>query len=796
MANKKSVGTNFDPYLVGLQFTSDGGSPLFTMGNFQITSNLTPPPARTFQLGTFSDPITLEKMGTNLENAVQLVNDNLGVFLNLNSENLLNYTLFGSFTEFVRVTLEQIQLLWPGSIFVYYSYGSITGNTADNILYDSASDTTTFRCSTNFFYNKYGINYLSNSVSFTGTSIQSSLKNLSISYLDYTLFINNISYEILEFTPATNLLNDFCFFKVKGNPFNGQLIVTESFHIKPTELYLEKFFSSIDDFSRFLLNRNTLPIYTSTIFYEEENDSYQILQKAQNFSWPVTDGYNLDKDTGDFLIYQSKLLEIVGNYDEYRTDLMRRVLVTTSVSYFESNPANSINGTVVNTSDKIDKLLNITGRQFDEVKKWIDGISYAQTVSYDKQGNTPDAYIKDFARYLGWDLLSPMDENELLQNFIPNQSQYSGMSVGYTPAEAEVEFWRRLILNSGFLWKSKGTRKPIEFLFEFINTPPSLVNFNEYIYQAKNKLNITAFKNILKYILNDTDISPYNVDEEGFPKIPIETLDMYFQKAGEWYRETAGPGSQVDYYGGNNPHIGPYDGGQEYINQFRCLLDVFSGQTIKITEEFFEFTNLFKNYYEGTVDGYVGNIYLETVTPNNDPMNCIIVSGTVINNPSKDPEYSICGCAIPSGSSQVIIINVKKNPIGKVTCSGTTNDGKPVVDGLAPCQSCIAYQLVGTNPFISYQCGQMSTYMVPIECCQSMDTAYNFTWIESNNNSGLGICYYTDPCSSTLQFLGQNGGYMLWFDTVTLSSTSIVPEHCCLYHGGVYDFNTQKCKSP
>jgi hypothetical protein len=31
---------NFSPDLVGLQLTSDGGTPLFSMGNFSITTNM------------------------------------------------------------------------------------------------------------------------------------------------------------------------------------------------------------------------------------------------------------------------------------------------------------------------------------------------------------------------------------------------------------------------------------------------------------------------------------------------------------------------------------------------------------------------------------------------------------------------------------------------------------------------------------------------------------------------------------------------------------------------------------
>lgn len=790
---KKVVGNNFDPYLVGLQFTSDGGSPLFTVGNFQITTNLSSPPKRNFQLGSFSDPLTLENLGSNLNEAYQLVNDNLNVFLNLDTQNLLNFTLFGSFTEFVNVTLNQVYYNWPASIYVYYSYGSVFGNTFSNYVYNSLTDTATFQVSTNFFYNYYGINFLQNAVSFSATSLPSSIRNLATFYAEYVIYVNNTSYRIIGFTGSNTITNGICYFTVQGDPFNGAPSGTISYHIRPNDAYLDRFFSNIDDFTRFLLNRNSVPQYTCTIFYEEITEDNFRLQRSKTLTWPVSDGYNLDRNTGDFLIYKSELLEIAENYDNYKTDLMRRVLVTESISYSELNPKKEVYYPL-NTTDKIEKLLHIYGREFDEVRKYIDGISYASTVSYNKQGNTPDALIKDFAYYLGWDILSPMDENQLLANFTPTQSVYSGMTVGYTPAEAEVEFWRRLVLNSAFLWKSKGTRKGIEFLFDFINTPPALVNFNEYIYQAKSRLDVNKFKQILQYLYGNTNIDSFNVDEDGFPRVPVDTLQMYFQKGGGWYRETAGANSQIDYYEGNNPHIGPYDGGQEYINRFRCLLDSFSGQTIKITDEHVEFTNLFANYYQGNIDNYTGDVYVDPVDQNNNPTNCIIITGSVITNPSTTPEYSVCGCIIPSAITQAIVINVKKNPYVEVSCSGDTDlSVQTVLSDLQSCSPCKATGLNSGLNTVIYDCGGLPTQSVPIECCQSVANKINFTWIETNNTE-LGLCYYDDPCSNLLYL-----GNYIWVDSTNPPAvvvTSTVPKNCCLYRGGVYNELTGICEAP
>jgi hypothetical protein len=54
---------------------------------------------------------------------------------------------------------------------------------------------------------------------------------------------------------------------------------------------------------------------------------------------------------------------------------------------------------------------------FDEVKKYIDSIKLAHTVTYDKQGNSPDQTIKYLASALGWDLTNSIVENDLMKLF-------------------------------------------------------------------------------------------------------------------------------------------------------------------------------------------------------------------------------------------------------------------------------------------------------------------------------------------------------------------------------------------
>ena len=113
-----------------------------------------------------------------------------------------------------------------------------------------------------------------------------------------------------------------------------------------------------------------------------------------------------------------------------------------------------------------------------------------------------------------------------------------------------------------------------------IGAPESLVNFNEYIVMVDKPLDIEEIKKLLYIYTGEVDLTNVPYDSNGYPLPPIDgnlvinnfidpttgeivengITDMYFQKAGGWYRDTYGNNS-VTVLNGNNPHVGPYDGG-------------------------------------------------------------------------------------------------------------------------------------------------------------------------------------------------------------------------------------------
>lgn len=660
---------NYNPDLVGLQLTSAGGTPLFTMGNFNITTNLDPKTDKSFITRQFSDFVTLEGLNLSVSQTETLLNNNATVFLNIDKSKLSYYAKFGSLTEFIRVALENIIINWPASIFMQpiatTSIGEqLVGNTYENYVYDELTNTATFRIPTNFINNPYNINYLTNG-DISGTFNESnSLRNMVINFNSYAVLNNSTEYDVIGFTGSTSTTNDYIYFKVKDNPFTGSSN-TISYHIKPKAIVCDDFFNGLDEFEYYLLNRMSYPIYTATFRYPLRTDFGVLLYTESTLTWPTTDGYNLDYDTSAYDDYATQLFNLSNDSDLVNSNLMTRFLVSESITGFDTLPYYLSDEDQDTSGGKVNKLLNIYGVSYDDINRYIEGIAFANTVSYDKLDNTPDVYLKNIARVMGWELIDSVISNDLLTDYIQSsQSTYSGQSAGLTPVEADVELWRRIILNTPWIWKSKGSRKSIEFLLRFIGTPNGLITFNEYVYKVDKPIDVDLFVTLLELNGLDTDLSIYPIDSDGYPRFLDDTDDFYFQGNGLWYRETSGANSILDITTGNNPHVGPYDRGYKYFNQLRTLIPNFSAVTI--TSETITTTSqdLFTNYNTGEITDYDGETYVDLMYANGlDLPNCIITSVDIIPDPKPQPIKTDCGCPYDQNDDSLSICLEKKPEI-------------------------------------------------------------------------------------------------------------------------------------
>jgi hypothetical protein len=275
---------DFSPDLVGRQLTSQGGTPLFTMGNFAVTTNIESKTNKVFNQGTFSEFLTIDDI-TEDDSSVLTIEKNVKTQLNLDITDPLQYVWYGSFVEFNRVSLEDIQSRWPAAIYVDNKVGSVTGNSVTNYSYDTLNDESTFKVNSKYFYNPFSVKYTTDSANVFESEDVNDLRNLTLNYGKYVLENGGRTYKVVDFTGSTQKTNSEITVKVKGNPFNALT-------------------NSDGSFLSSELNRETYPIYKTTFRYPVDGDSGIIIYQEKTVNFPLTkDGYNLNFFDGLYLSF-------------------------------------------------------------------------------------------------------------------------------------------------------------------------------------------------------------------------------------------------------------------------------------------------------------------------------------------------------------------------------------------------------------------------------------------------------------------------------------------------------------
>ena len=598
----------FSDNIVGLQTVTGGG---LTQGNFEFKSTSDEKVNRTFNTGTFSTPISLENLGINSDEESRLIfQKNFKVFPNFDLSQITNFTQYGSMVKRMSVSVQNIINYFPAGIeSTSMGIDYTTGITADNIIYYSEYDQTKIELNVSRLRNPFSVDFSTNSSRNLDVRENevSPLRNISVEFTKYSLFLNGGEYKLTSLLPTTSLSTGILKFYVQGNPFSGQSFTYDDLVIRPNDTEVNKSYSMyFDEVEKYLLNRDVSPIYTATFKVPRESDDGTFSIASNRISWPLYGQWNLDILTSRFQNYLTQLNDVSQEFDGYKTNIISRFMITGSLKEFD-------------TSDqKVEKTLQIYGRSFDESKKFIDALAYMNSVNYNTGNDIPSQLLRNLSQTLGWETnISPISNDEFLNSVFggsnTDQSQFSGLSTEKTPDELNYEYYRNLILNSGYLFKSKGTRKSIEYLMKLIGAPDALVEFNEYVYLADQKISVTEFDKQYAEISGGTYVSntpilesgntfsimgvqytgfttsntiedsnvqieEYPVDSDGYPQKPLIGGEYFFQKGAGWFESTPQHRSpeKVDLtnsvFSGNNPDfqtiLQPFTYGQEYLNRY------------------------------------------------------------------------------------------------------------------------------------------------------------------------------------------------------------------------------------
>ena len=599
----------FSDNLVGFQLVTGGG---LTQGNFEFSTSVTEKTNRTFTTGVFSNPINLEGLGVNsVAQSKAIFENNFKVYPNFDVSQVTNFTSYGSMVKRISTSVETIISQFPAALEVtLMDENYLTGATATNIIYNQILNETTIELNVSRIRNPFDVDFTVNATrNLELREVQvSELRNMTTQYSKYSLYNNGNGYDVIFINPTTSLTSGVLKIYLKGDVFSGKTETYDDLVIRPNDYEVNKVFNEkFDEVQRFLLNRNAVPIYTSTFKVPRDNDDGTFYIENKKITWPLYGNWNLDILTNSFTSYLTTLNNVSVSFDGYQTNLVSRFLTTDSIKEFD-------------TSDqKIEKVLQIYGRSFDETKKFINSLAYMNSVNYNTGNDIPSQLLKNLSQTLGWTTnMSPISNDDFLGSVFGqknvDKSLYSGVGQAQTPDELNYQYYKNLILNSAYLFKSKGTRKSIETLMSLIGAPEALVEFNEYVYLADQKINMSDFDIQYANISGGTysrriptlengnvfriqgsgytgfttitslesvvlTSNNYPVNSEGYPSSPVNSDSYYYQMGSGWFESTPKHRSpeKVDLtnsvFTGSNPNyqtkLTPFSYGQEYLNMYQ-----------------------------------------------------------------------------------------------------------------------------------------------------------------------------------------------------------------------------------
>lgn len=601
----------FADNLVGLQNVQGGG---LTFSNFTFTNGIGEKVDRNFDTGAFSSLITLSDLDiTDVAEAQQINNTNFKIYPNFDQTNILNFVAYGPLSKRFQASVVNIINYFPAAIEVNFVKPNFTtGPTATNISYDVVEDLTYFDINVGEIRNPFSINFTNNATQFLNSLEYevSKYRNMTVNFPDYIVSVNSGTstnegyFPIVDIIPTNSISAGTLSIVAKGKIFKAVTSSSATLVIRPNDFAVNQVFNlELDEVDELLLNRYSYPIYTSSFKILTETSDGNEINVNRTLTWPLDGTWNIDIRTNAFLNYIQELEKIGQNLDEYSTDLISRFYTTDAFKEFDTDDM------------KVAKTLKIYGRSFDESKKYIDSISHMVSVNYTVKDDVPSVLLTNFAETLGWNTsISPIQSNGFLSTLYESfDSDFPGMANSPSLDELEFQYYRNLILNSAYLFKSKGTRRAIEFLMNNIGAPEALLEFNENVYLVDNLIprsrfdelyltvtggtftpqvpiydpsnvyrfngvNYTAFTPSTQTIDISITIDDYPIDELGYPQAPEDTDDFYFQKGAGWFESTTQHRSpeiineSASVFTGNSVSIQtslePFTYGEKYLDRF------------------------------------------------------------------------------------------------------------------------------------------------------------------------------------------------------------------------------------
>lgn len=457
------------------------------------------------------------------------ISDESKIRIKPNYNSLKDFAYYGSAVELVRGSLNDIIQNFPAEL--YFSEKTLKSEL------EKVNDNVTVPDTWKLISNDFGINAHVDNIN--ASNVYNPLRYLSLSIDSYNLIKGDIITPLTGITITTS--NATCDDDLTGKTIatavtsgvtiytylmggKTYLYYTDSFNeglrIRPNDDVVDEYFATIDEFEYVLLNRDSKPLYMSNFDTPYETDKGNFYKK-ETYIWPSKYNWNPDIESIGYENYVERLISLAEFHDEYDSNNIWRSMTHEAIKNldwtFTRENGDDIEDLSKIDSSKIEIFLQLYGRQFDGLKRYIDTIKYSNQVSYNEKNNLPDYCLTDSVGNSGWDVkpLIATGKSEFYSDIL-----YNNMSKGYSEVEANNNFMRNLKLNSRYILSNKGTREGIAAILGLLGIYNDEYEINEHVAIAKGN----ASKNYCHFVDGLTDMIYPNAEDIEFVNMKKQSL--------------------------------------------------------------------------------------------------------------------------------------------------------------------------------------------------------------------------------------------------------------------------------
>lgn len=435
------------------------------------------------------------------------VSDETEIVIKPDYTSLKDFAYYGSAIDMIRATVNHVLLYFPAELyFSENKFNEEVGMLSSHTDYNTYGEYYTV-------HNSYKIDIDTDFIN--ESKVDNPYRYFCLHAIDYDVyndgvfessgitkgtFIENSGYTcgdgllgevVLESSNFSATLLVYLYNNEKHLLYNDSSL--KYYSIRPNDVIVNEYYATIDEFESVLVNRETRPLYKAvfeTPYETEDGNRYRMV----SYVWPSENEWNPIIDGGGYSTYLNSLIELATFHDEYDSNIIWRMLTHEAIknldwTFFRENGETVEDMSHIDSS-KVEAMIQLYGRQFDGLKRYIDSIKYTNNVTYNEKNNIPNYLLTDCVETGGLDAILPIQTGK---TDVLSDALYSARTEGYSEVDTNNFLMRVLKINEPYINSLKGTRYGIETILRILGIKKDEYCLQEFVTVASGMSGYCGF---------------------------------------------------------------------------------------------------------------------------------------------------------------------------------------------------------------------------------------------------------------------------------------------------------------